>query len=212
MRDRRQVLQLIRDERGGIGFNLLWVCFVLLFMIPFFWDVASVHYARRFAGTGSDAASLAAAQEYARQLHFVPIWNGIFYGRCELGEYTPQQVVLRYLTNPAFGAPAGIGEPYARQYALENRNTLTTYRAWPDYTLAKPVAGIPIPAIKVYVEAKREVFTAYAPLYRREFEAPNRALAVAYLDTWRMTPRPCGSYYTTYDFTYEWKITLDKAR
>ena len=202
---------IARDQRGGLGFNALWVCFIIIFLIPFFWDVASVHYARRFASTGADASTLAAAQEYTRKLQYVPQWNGIFRGSCPLQEYTPQQVVLRYRTNPAFFAPPGIGYGYAADYAAKNRDQLTTYRSWPEFT-GQNVVGIPIPWIKVYDETKRQVFTAYGPIYGQDFNVPNKALAVAYLSRWNMTPRPCGNGYNTYDFTFEWKITLDKAR
>lgn len=125
----RQMVYLMHDERGGVGFNLLWVCFIIIFLIPFFWDVGSVHYARRFAGTGADGASLAAAQEYARRLQYVPAWNGIWYGQCP-HECTPQQVVLRYRGLPAFGAPPGIGYGQAQQYAALNRDELTAYGSW----------------------------------------------------------------------------------
>jgi hypothetical protein len=41
----------------------------------------------------------------------------------------------------------------------------------------------------------------------------NQAVAVAYLKDWHMTPRPCpGSGKVpriTYDFTFEWAVTLD---
>jgi hypothetical protein len=74
------------------------------------------------------------------------------------------------------------------------------------------VAGVPIPSIKVYVETLREVHTAYGPIYNRDFKTPNKALAIAYLSRWNMTPRPCGEEEVTYDFTFEWKITMDKAR
>lgn len=203
--------QILRDERGGVGFNLIWVCFIIIFLIPFFWDVASVHYARRLAGTGADAASLAAAQEYARQLHYVPEWNGIWYGRCDLAEYTPQQVVWRYRQLPAFAAPPDIGYGMAVEYAARNRDELTAYRTWPEYA-GREVFGVPIPWIMVYVETLRHVFTAYEPIYGREFEAPNKAEAVAYLNHWTVTPRPCPGGFETYDFTFEWKITLYKAR
>lgn len=206
----RQIVQLIHDDRGGVGFNLLWVCFIIIFLIPFFWDVGSVHYARRFAGTGADGASLAAAQEYARHLQYVPEWNGIWYGECP-HECTPQQVVLRYRTLPAFGAPPGIGYGMAQQYAALNRDELTAYHSWPQFA-GRTVHGVPIPWIVVYVETLRPVHTAYGPIYGRDFEAPNRAKAVAYLWRWHSWPRRCNKWCTTYDFTFEWKITLDKAR
>ncbi|HEU4323632.1 MAG TPA: pilus assembly protein TadG-related protein [Roseiflexaceae bacterium] len=206
---------LPRDERGGLGYNTLWVCFALIFLIPFFWDVASVHYARRFAGTGADAASLAAAQEYARQLQHTPMHNGIFLGSCPRKEYTPQLVVLRYLTDPAFLAPPWLGYGYADNYARENRTDLLSYRSWPEHG-GRQVAGVPIPWIKVAVDTRRKVFTAYEPIYGREFQAPNQALAVAFLDQWTMTPRPCVEdgvvVAFTYDFTFEWEVTLDTAR
>jgi hypothetical protein len=202
---------IARDERGGAGLNMLWVCFLLIFLIPFLWDVASTQYARRFAGTGADGATLAAAQEYARRLHFVPQWNGIFRGRCELGEYRPQQVVLRYRTNPAFSAPPGLGQPAANAYASANRDELTAYRSYAEYSGVVNPAGVAIPVIKVYGEADRKVNTAYGPLYQREFKAPNQALAVAYLRRYTVTPRYCGDGRTTYDFTFEWKITMDAA-
>jgi hypothetical protein len=212
MHVKQQINRILRDTRGGLGFNAIWVCFVIIFLIPFFWDVASVHYARRFAGTGADAGSLAAAQEYVRQLQYLPEWNGIFRGRCELGEFTPQQVVMRYRTHPAFGAPPGIGQGYATSYAAQNRDELTTYRSWPEYG-GTQVEGIPIPWIKVYVETQRRVNTAYGPLYQRDFDVPNRGLAVAYLWRWNEMPRPCpDGEHVTYDFTFAWKITLDKAR
>lgn len=88
---------------------------------------------------------------------------------------------------------------------------LTSYNSWPR-SGGTSVAGVPIPQIVVAVETLRPVQTAYQPIYSQELETPNKALAVAYPDRWRMTPRPCSKYTTTYDFTFEWKITLDKAR
>jgi hypothetical protein len=191
---------------------MLWLCFLLIFLIPFLWDMASVQYARRFASTGADASALASAQEYARQLRFVPEWNGIFRGSCELKEYTPQQVVLRYRTHPAFSAAPAFGQPFAATYAANNRNALTAYRSWAEYSGVKNPFGVLIPVIKIYVETERKVFTAYEPLYQRDFNVPNQALAVAYLFRWNSTPRPCPKEGDTYDFTFEWKITMDQAR
>ena len=202
-----------RDERGGAGIYTIGVCFLLIFLTPFFWDVASVHYARRFAGAGADAGTLAAAQEYARALHHVPAWNGIFRGSCALQEYTPQQVVLRYRALPAFAAPPGLGQPQAAAYVARNRDGLSAYRSWPEYSGVQFPAGVPLPVIKVYAETERRSSTAYSPLYGREFRVPNRAQAVAYLDRWTVAPRPCpGVSASTYDFTFEWKIALDRAR
>jgi len=201
-----------RDERGGLGFTTLWVCFVLIFLIPFFWDIGSLYYARRFAGTGADAAALAAAQEYARQLQHGVFWNGTWRGRCELAEYTPQQVVMRYLTTkPAFSALPAIGIAQAQVYAAQNRDELTAYRAWPEFA-GRNVVGVPIPWIVVNVTTRRQVHTAYQPIYGREFSVAHDATAVAYLSQWSVTPRPCSQYTSTYDFTFEWKITLDAAR
>jgi hypothetical protein len=207
----QQLRQLARNEQGGLGFNLIWVIFIILFLIPFFWDVGSIHYARRFAGIGADAASLAAAQEYARRLHFVPQHQGLFLGKCELGEFTPQQVVMRYRLEPAFTGAPGFGQGYASSYASQNRDDLKAYRSWPEYSGVQAPAGVPIPVIKVYVDTEREAHTAYAPIYRRIFNVPNKAQAVAYLRRWTVTPRPCPYNMTTYDFTFEWKIALDKA-
>jgi hypothetical protein len=208
----RQRIPALRDERGGLGFSALWVCFILIFLIPFFWDIASVHYARRFAGTGADAAALAAAQEYVRPLQYVPTWNGLWLGKCELAEYTPQQVVLRYLaTQPAFSAAPAFGHGQAQAFAAQNHDELTAYRSWSEYT-GRNVAGVPIPWIVVEVETLRRVHTAYRPIYGRDFDVPNRAKAVAYLSQWHSTPRPCPTGSGTYDFSFEWKITLDTAR
>lgn len=205
------IKRIAANQQGGLGFVAIFVCFAIIFLIPFFWDVGSVYYARRFASTGSDAASLAAAQEYARQLQHVPDFNGIWYGRCELGEFTPQQVLARYLLEPAFMASPYIGYGYAQDYANRNRNQLTQYQSRTEYG-GRQVEGVPIPWIIVYVETNKDVFTAYGPLYGREFKAPNQALAVAYLHDWTMTEHPCPGGEVTYDFTFEWKITLDKAR
>ncbi|MCU0491721.1 MAG: pilus assembly protein TadG-related protein [Chloroflexaceae bacterium] len=206
--------QAWRDERGGLGFNMLWVMFVLLFLTPFFWDIGSVHYARRFAGTGADAAALAAAQEYVNRLQFM--WGHPrqqqFRGRCELGEFTPQQVVARYkMERLNTIAPVSLGYGMAQRYAGSNRADLTAYRSWREYSIHN-AAGVPIPVIKVYTETEREVHTAYGPIYGRDFQVPNRAQAVAYLDRSNYTPRPCPYKKVTYDFTFEWKITMDRAR
>jgi hypothetical protein len=212
----RRLGPILADEQGGAGLHMIWSCFLLMLLIPFLWDVGSVHYTRRFAGTGADAGSLAAAQEYARQLHYVPEWNGIFRGSCPLQEYTPQQVVLRYRTLPAFGAPPGLGRPQAESYAARNRAPLTAYSSWPEYSGTRFPAGVPVPVIKVRVDTERRTNTAYSPIYGREFLVPHKAQAVAYLRRWTVTPRPCyenGSFVAnTYDFTFEWKITLDTLR
>jgi TM2 domain-containing membrane protein YozV len=199
------------DERGGVGFAAIAVCFVMVLLIPFLWDVASVHYGRRRSNAAADSAALAAAQEYARKLQHTMQWNDMFRGKCELGEYVPQLVVLRYLMEPAFtGAPA-FGQGYAAEYAGRNGADLTSYRSWPHHA-GKTVQGVPIPWIKVRTEVQRPVHTAYRPIYGREFEVPNQALAVAFLDRWYMIPRPCGADgRVTYDFTFEWKITLDNS-
>jgi hypothetical protein len=206
-----QPIRMFRDERGGLGFNALWVCVVLIFLIPFFWDVASVHYARKFAGTGADAAALAAAQEYARAVQRTPSINGIWRGRCELGEYTPTQVVLRYRQLPTFSAPPALGSGQAEAYAARNRARLMAYATWPEFH-GRMVEGVPIPWLVVAAQTERDVATAYGPIYQRAFTVPNKALAVAFLYRWAKFPRPCGNGQQTYDFTFEWKITLDTAR
>ncbi|NOK57340.1 MAG: hypothetical protein GFH27_549309n74 [Chloroflexi bacterium AL-W] len=223
---------LLHDEQGGIGFQLIWICFVILFLIPFVWDIASVQYARRFAKTGAEAAALAATQEYARSLHYQPTVQGVFRGSCSQQEYSPQDVLRRYLSQPTFGAPNGIGMGYANQFAQENGSQLTTYRSWAEDG-GILVEGVSIPWIKVYVETLRPVHTAYWPIYRHDLKTPNRALAVAYLADWSSQSRPCNGSddpaasvtspatttedmatcdECTYDFTFEWQVTLDRAR
>jgi Flp pilus assembly protein TadG len=213
---RQQTLRaVVRNQQGGIGFHVLWVIFIILLLIPFFWDVSSVFYARGSARTAADAATLAAAQEYAHRLQRTTAHNGIFRGKCSRHEYTPQQVVLRYLREPALTASPAIGLSAATSYASANRNELIAYRSWPEYSGTVYPAGIPVPVIKVYGETQRPVHMAYRPLYGRDFDMTNRAVAVAYLKHWRMVPRPCpGSTRVprvTYDLTFEWSITLDAA-
>lgn len=213
MADRRQPGTKARllDERGGVGFAAIVVCFVLILLIPFLWDVASVHYARRRSGAAADSAALAAAQEYARLLQHMPEWNDIFRGSCELGEYLPQQVVLRYRQQPAFSAAPAFGQGYAAEYAARNGADLAGYRSWAHYA-GRTVHDVPVPWIVVSAEVKRLVHTAYRPIYGRDFEVPNQALAVAFLNQWQSIPRPCGDGRNTYDFMFEWKITLDNSQ
>jgi hypothetical protein len=215
MSQRPSLLAIARHQQGGIGFHVLWVAFVIVLLTPFFWDIASLLYARGSARTAADAATLAAAQEYTHQLQRTTIHNGLFRGRCSQHEYTPQQVVLRYLRQPALRGTPAIGFAAATNYARSNRNTLITYRSWPEYSGTTFAAGIPIPVIKVYGETQRPIQMAYRPIYGRNFEITNQAVAVAYLKRWRMMPRPCpGSGKVpriTYDLTFEWAITLDAA-
>lgn len=203
---RWRILAALQDERGAIGFNMLWVCCAIIFLIPFFWDVSSLFYARRFAGASADAASLAAAQEYARQLEYTQTWQGLWRGRCDLHEYTQQQVVQRYSLHPALLAPPDLGYPAASSYAQQNNATLKSYSSTPVYA-GQIVAGVVIPQIEIAAATERQVFMAYQPLYQREFQAPNHASALAYLARWSSTPRTCGGG-TTYDFSFEWKVTL----
>ncbi|NOK64189.1 MAG: hypothetical protein GFH27_549415n51 [Chloroflexi bacterium AL-W] len=203
----RLLYQLLREEDGGTSLTLIMMTFIVAIMTPFFWDIASVHYTRRLSGMGADAAVLAAAQAYARQLHYTPGHNGIFWGRCDLYENTPVKVLLRYLLKPAFNGPPSIGNPLAVLYANKNLNDLTSFKIWVDVDNAPGLFGLPIPMLKMTVGTKRQVNTAYGGLYRREFDVQNTATAAAYLSRFTVTPRWCGSFFT-YDFTFSWKVTL----
>jgi Flp pilus assembly protein TadG len=213
MQQHRQISALVRHQQGGIGFHVLWVMFLILLLAPFFWDIANVFYARGSARTAADAATLAAAQEYADRLQRTTERNGIFRGQCSQSEYTPRQVVQRYLTNPTFTASPAIGIGIAHHYAAINQNKLLQYRSWPEYSGRRTAAGMLIPVIKVYGETQRPIHMAYRSLYGRDFDIANQAVAVVYLKQWRMTARSCyeaGTYTgTTYDFTFMWAITLD---
>jgi hypothetical protein len=204
----RRIVHILRDEHGGINMYMTMSLILIATSIPFFWDVASVHYTRRLAGTGADAAALAAAQEFIRPLQHVSGFNGPFLGSCSKHEFKPELVLLRYLTHPNFNVPADVGQALALMYATNNRNDLTSFRAWIDFDGAPELFGIPIPMIKVAVGTERPVHTAYGPIYRRSFSVPNEAQAAAYLSFFKVTPRYCGDGDWTFDFTLEWKITL----
>ncbi|MCG8352408.1 MAG: pilus assembly protein TadG-related protein [Chloroflexales bacterium] len=204
----RRIAHIVQDEHGGINMYMTLSLILVITSIPFFWDVASVHYTRRMAGTGADAAALAAAQEFIRPLQHVFGFNGPFLGSCSRREFKPELVLLRYITHPNFNAPAEVSQALALSYATNNRNDLTSFRAWIDLDGAPELFGIPIPMIKVAVGTERPVHTAYGPVYRRSFHVPNEAQAAAYLNFFTVTPRYCGSGDWTFDFTLEWKITL----
>lgn len=161
------------DERGATGILILLVIFIVLFMTPFFLDFASVYYARSTAQTGSDAASLAAAKDYARALSIT--WHGW----CEEPEISVVGRYLAYVQATAWNQGLGYGS--ARQYANENQNELTGYhsRASSRY---RTVAGVPIPYVDIFANTKKPVHLLYQRFYGKSFETPAKATAEAYMD------------------------------
>jgi len=193
------------DERGAMVFLVIAITLGLLLFVPIFIDYASLHFARRVAETGADAAALAAAVEFADTLsidtgaHLVvtPATElaccsfGNTDGNCELGIYDGYVagVVL------ADAWPGDTGEDLAQEYAQANGTELEDYTrgippigvwyAIPRFKFAIPDASqwIPVPPVGVEAKTQRNAPMIYKALYGGgDFKAPGQALAEAFVN------------------------------
>jgi len=194
----------LHDERGATGILILLVIFIVLFMTPFFLDFASVYYARSTTQTGSDAASLAAAKDYARRL------SRTWHGGCGEPEASVVGRYLVYVQGTAWNSEVGYNS--ARQYASENQNELTGYSSRTS-SRHTTVAGVPIPYVDVFVSTKKPVHLLYRRFYRRSFETPAKATAEAYMDHHDHWTDLCiigETVLVRHHYRFYWKIRLIK--
>lgn len=203
----RKIRRALLDERGGANIYMLLAAFLPLSLVPFMWDIASIHYTRSMANTSADAAALAAAQGYAEMLQRTLDKNGIFLGDCVVHEFSPQQVLLRYLLEPGFSVPIDVGENQALALVQANGAELTSFDAGLDFDGARSLFGIPIPSIDIGLSTKRLANTAYGSLYQRPFDVASEAHTVVYLGSFNVWPRPCGDG-ATWDFELKWRVSL----
>jgi hypothetical protein len=195
----RKLREKLWDESGANQLLILGVLAGALLIIPVLYDFASVHYARRVTQTGSDAAVLAAAKDYAVALSIE--WPG-------LCAEPPPSVVSRYLAYVHEVGWSPIGAASASTYASLNRTRLTTYR---NYFIAdsKVVDGVTIPYIEIYGETEKDANLLVD--YGQDFETPARATSVVYLDRWDRWEIPCtiaGEPDILYIYQFYWKIRL----
>lgn len=189
----------LKEESGASQILILGILAGALLIIPVLYDFASVHYARRVTQTGSDAAVLAAAKDYAQALSIE------WWGMC--GE-PPPSVVSRYLTYVYQVGWSPLGAASAEQYAALNRSRLIAYS---NYFIAdsRVVDGVAIPFIEIYGETEKQANLMVA--YGQNFITPARATSVVFLDRWDRWTVPCtlgGKPNVIYVYQFYWKIRL----
>jgi hypothetical protein len=195
------------DERGNAQFQMLLMIFMIIISIPFFWDIASVHYTRRMAEASSNSASLAAARWFAEQLTFTSRKQGVFRGRCSRNEFVPQKVLLRYRALPTFNLPTAGAQQFARQLAQANGSAVKALKLWLDFKSNIRVAGIPMPVIKVHTLTERRVPTAYGGIYQQPIVVPSESQAAVFLRSFKIIPRYCGDKRWTFDLDLRWFVS-----
>jgi hypothetical protein len=147
--------------------------------------------------TGSDAAVLAAAKDYAEA--FSITWWGQCYE-------PPTSVVGRYWSTHVLpNGWSAMGAGTASAYAAANRSRLTAYS---NYFIrdSKNVAGINIQYLELYVETEKDINLLVD--YGRDFDAPAEATGVVFLDRYDERTIPCGQNGILYIYTFYWKIRL----
>ena len=189
--------QRLTEESGANQLFILAILAGMLLVVPVLYDFSSVYYARRVSQTGSDAAVMAAAKDYAEALSIT--WTGICYE-------PPMSVVGRYWSThvmPIGWSPMGAGS--ASVYASANRSQLTAYN---NYFIndSKNVDGVNIRYIEIYGETEKDINLLVD--YGRDFEAPAEATSVVFLDRYERESVPCGNSGVLYIYTFFWKIRL----
>ena len=192
-----QLRQRLADESGANQLLILAILAGMLLIIPVLYDFSSVYYARRVSQTGSDAAVMAAAKDYAEALSIT--WTGVCYE-------PPVSVVGRYWSThvmPIGWSPMGAAS--ASAYAVANRSQLTAYN---NYFIrdSKIVDGVTIQYIELYVETEKDINLLVE--YGRNFDAPAEATGVVFLDRYERQTIPCGKNGVLYIYTFFWKIRL----
>lgn len=192
-----RIKQKVGDETGASQLIVLAILCGALLTIPVLFDFASVHYARRTAQTGVDAAVMSAAKDYAEALSIE--WAGM------CGE-PPLVVVGRYNTTHVI--PIGwstMGAGSAAMYADLNRSRLTRYN---NYFIgdSKNVDGVTINYIQIFGETEKDINVLVE--YQQEFDAPAEATSVVFLDRYDRWEFPCGYGQVWYLYRFYWKIRL----
>ena len=188
----------LAEEDGANSLLVLLILSAALFIIPVLVDFSIVHYTRRVAQTGSDAAVMSAAKDYASALSIE------WWGTCN---EPPISVVGRYWTQhvmPVGWSQLGMGS--AASYAALNRSRLSGYNNY-FISASKLVDGVPIRYIAVEGATEKEVNNLID--YGREFDAPAQATSVTYLDRYDRWTVPCGTNGVLFVYQFYWKITLD---
>lgn len=195
----QKIRHKLADESGANQLLVLGIVAGSLLITLALFDFASVHYSRRVSQSGSDAAVLAAAKDYAQALSIE--WAG-------LCAEPPPSVVGRYLAYVYSVGWSPMGYGSAAAYAAANRSRLTAYQNYfiSDYKLVDTVA---IPFIEIYGETEKDINVLIE--YGQEFEAPARATSVVYLDSFDRWEIPCsyaGEPNVLYMYSFHWKIRL----
>lgn len=203
----KHINYLLEDERGANQIVILAVIMGALALVPIFFDFASVHYGRRTAQTGADAASLAAAKEYAIALSNPPPFAPDWVGFC--GEIEPN-TIGRYVNYVEMVAWSSMGLPPAQSYAAANNSNVVEFQSElsPRY---KVVNEVSIPFVKVYVKTNKKINLLLQHQYGEEFQAPAKANAEVYLDSHQHWAVPCRlgdeTKFINY-YRFFWKIKL----
>lgn len=200
-----QLRALLQDEGGGSQIMMLGIMLGALLLVPFFFDFASVHYSRRTAQTGTDAATMAAATEYARELSLRgQTWEGI------CGEQPPM-VVGRYLLYiQPIQWNRNIGLPWAQQFSTANRTTLSSFQVSgsPHF---KIVDGVTIPYMYVFASVRKPVNLTMQEEYGSSYRTTADATSEVFLDHWDHWTVPCtlaGEPDVMHFYIFYWKAAL----
>lgn len=198
---KQKLWQKLADESGANQLAVLSILLLSLLTIPPIFDFAQVQFTRRMAQTGSDAASLAAAKEYAEALSIS--WSGY------CGE-SPSSVVSNYVRFEDGLVFSSIGGAPAYQYAGANTANLTSYQNYYNGE-SKSVSGVSVPFIEIQTETEKEANVVVD--YGTNFDVPAEATAVTYLDRYThdsyicyCSPEGVCKYIHTFEFF--WKISL----
>jgi len=216
---------------------IMLIAVALLLTVPVFVDYASLHYTRRVAQTGADAAALAAAISYAEEfsIHW-PAYDAVlgWVARILCCKTTcfmsgnEQCVMLFYMLHVLiYGNQDSIGKDDAEDYADKNGTEMEDYDAAPvpfmlyNFPRLILIDYIPVPPIGVKVAVSREAPMIYGQLYGQdEFVVKASAIAEAYLDKadksqdWCVTlccacnPYGCICAGSVPAYDFHWKVRL----
>ncbi len=209
---RNRIGALLNREDGASMIVIMLVAVGLFLTVPVFVDYASLHYTRRVTQTGADAASLAAAIEYADHLSIQwPYGDGALGVAaaeiCCFGQLCVYSMDWSKICSAAIyelyvmieGSDDGIGKEEAKDYAERNGTEMKEYAANPVpfvlYELPRIhiVANVvPIMPVAVLVEVERRAPMIYRTLYgRNDFKVRADARAEAYMNSYQESVMPC---------------------
>ena len=191
-----KIWHALRDEKGNNSILVMAFLGGMLLVVPIIYDYASTYYARRVSQTGSDAAVMSAAQDYARALSIE--WRG-FCGEPAIS------VAERYAAFATMIGSSPIGAGSASGFASANRSQLTQYVNYLNGRTTN-VSGAAVPHIEIYGKTEKNINTMGT--YVGVSQAPADAKSVAFLDRFDHWVIPCSNDRVIHIYRFYWKIRL----